>query len=212
MYVQKTELLSIKKGIKYLKNSDPDLIPLLDSFEIKDLVPEKNYFKSLTRSIIYQQLSGSSAKAIFGRFVKLYDGENYPSPSDILSTEHDALRSVGLSRSKSDYLKNIAQSFLEDPLGYEHLDKMSDRDIIRRLTTIKGIGPWTAQMFLIFTLCRKDVLPITDLAMKKGYQKYYKMEDLPTEKEMLKKAEIWRPFSTVVSLYLWHLLEGPFEW
>ena len=212
MFVRKTKPLSIKKAVKYLMKSDPELIPLLDAFKIQDLQPETDYFKSLTRSIVYQQLSGKAAKTISDRFILLYKDKSYPTPVDVINIDHEKLRSVGLSNSKAQYIKNIAHAFLDNPDTYDSLEKMDDQDIIDTLITIKGVGPWTAQMFLMFTLNRPDVFPVTDLGVQKGFQHYYKLSEMPTPGQMLKKSEQWAPYRTVVSLYFWRLLEGPFEW
>ena len=212
MFARKTKPLSIKKAVKYLRQSDPELIPLLDAFKIQDLKPETDYFKSLTRSIVYQQLSGKAAKTISDRFILLYKDKSYPTPVDVINIDHEKLRSVGLSNSKAQYIKNIAHAFLDNPDTYDSLEKMDDQDIIDTLITIKGVGPWTAQMFLMFTLNRPDVFPVTDLGVQKGFQHYYKLSEMPTPGQMLKKSEQWAPYRTVVSLYFWRLLEGPFEW
>jgi DNA-3-methyladenine glycosylase II len=212
MFARKTKPLSIKKAVKYLMKSDPELIPLLDAFKIQDLQPETDYFKSLTRSIVYQQLSGKVAKTILDRFILLYKDKSYPTPVDVINIDHEKLRSVGLSNSKAQYIKNIAHAFLDNPDTYDSLEKMDDQDIIDTLITIKGVGPWTAQMFLMFTLNRPDVFPVTDLGVQKGFKHYYKLSEMPTPGQMLKKSEQWAPYRTVVSLYFWRLLEGPFEW
>jgi len=212
IYVEKTKLVNIDHSIKKLKEIDPDLMRLLNAFKIDDLLPEQNYFKSLTRSIIYQQLTGASAKAIHNRFISIYDKDIYPTPKQVLSTNLDILQSVGLSHFKAKYIKNIATAFIEDPIRYKTLDKKGDEDIINILTEIKGIGLWTAQMFLMFTLNRPDVFPATDLALKKGFQHYFELDDLPKENEMLKRSQKWRPHRTTVSLFFWRILEGPFEW
>ena len=212
MYVKKIDIMNIQYSIKKLKEADPDLIRLMDAFKMEDLKPEKNYFKSLARSIIYQQLSGASAKAIHDRFISIYDPEPYPSPEKVMSTDLDVLRSVGLSFSKAKYIKNIATAFLEDPVRYKTLDDRPDEDIIQLLTEIKGVGPWTAQMFLMFTLNRPDVFPVTDLALQKGFQHYFELDDLPKENQMLEWSQKWIPHRTTVSLFFWRILEGPFEW
>ena len=185
MSARKTKPLSVKKAVKYLRQSDPELIPLLDAFKIQDLQPETDYFKSLTRSIVYQQLSGKAAKTISDRFILLYKDKSYPTPVDVINTNHEKLRSVGLSNSKAQYIKNIAHAFLDNPDTYESLEEMDNQDIIDTLITIKGVGLWTAQMFLMFTLNRSDVFPVTDLGVQKGFQHYYKLSEMPTPGQML---------------------------
>jgi DNA-3-methyladenine glycosylase II len=212
MSVKKPKKLSIQKAVSALKILDPELVTLLDAFKIDDLYPETDYFKSLTRAIIYQQLSGKAAKTISDRFVALYSGKDYPSPNDVLNTEHKILRSVGLSNAKANYIKNISQAFLDGTVDYKNLDNLSDEEIMEQLLTIKGVGPWTAQMFLMFTLNRPDVFPIGDLGVQKGFQQYFKLNKLPTPKEMNQRAKQWKPFRTVVSFYFWKVVDGPFEW
>jgi len=113
---------------------------------------------------------------------------------------------------KVEYIKNIAGEFIYNVKKYNNIDEKNDQEIIDLLSKIKGIGIWTAQMFLMFTLNRPDIFPVTDLGIQKGYQKYYKMAELPQPIEMLTQSEKWSPHRTTVSLYLWRYLEGPFEW
>ena len=212
IYVKKINTMDIEHSIKELSQMDSDLISLLNSFKIDNLLPEKNYFKSLSRSIIYQQLTAKSAKAIHDRFISIYETEEYPSPEEVLSTTLDDLKSVGLSKFKAQYLHNLSNSFLKEPFNYQTLNQESDKDIIDILTQIKGVGLWTAQMFLMFTLNRPDVFPATDLALQKGFQQYFNISQLPKANEMLEISQKWRPHRTTVSLFLWRLIEGPFEW
>ena len=212
MSVNQTRLFNLEYSVRELKKNDPDLIKLFDNIEVNTIEPGNNYFKALTRSIIYQQLSGRAAKAIFSRFKSLYSNNPFPKPEQVLETDIETLRASGLSYNKSYYIKNIAQAFLEEPDAYDNLSKMNDNDIIGLLTKVKGIGLWTAQMFLMFTLNRPDVFPATDLAIQKGYRSYFKLNDLPKPNDMIKRSEMWIPYRTTVSLYLWGVLEGPFEW
>ena len=212
MSAAKPKDYSMKEATLALKILDPELVTLLDSFEIEDWTPETNYFKSLTRTIIYQQLSGKAASTISNRFISLYHGKNYPTPADILNTDHDILRSVGLSNAKVKYIKNIAQAFLDGTVDHQNLGKLSDEEIMEKLIAIKGVGPWTAQMFLMFTLNRPDVFPAGDLGVQKGFQQYFKLKKLPSPKIMEKRAKKWKPYRTVASLYFWKVVDGPFEW
>ena len=212
MSVKKSEGFSIQKGVNALRKLDPELVPLLDSFQIEDLKPETDYYRSLTRSIIYQQLSGKAAKTISDRFIALYRGKDYPSPDDVLKTDHEILCSVGLSNAKAKYIKNISRAFLDGSIDYNNLRNFSNNAFMEKLVAIKGVGPWTAQMFLIFTLNRLDVFPSGDLGVQKGFQQYFKLKELPTSKTMKQKAERWKPFRTVASLYFWKVVDGPFEW
>ena len=212
MYLNETKSFDLEYSVQQLKKVDPALTEMFNQVQVNSLEPEKNYFQSLTRSIIYQQLSGSAAKKIFNRFKKIYPANAFPKPKDVFSTDIEILRSSGLSYNKAQYIKNIAKAFLDEPDTYNDFAKMSDMDIIQTLTKVKGIGLWTAQMFLMFTLNRPDIFPATDLAMQKGYQAFFKLSALPKPSEMIKKSELWIPYRTTVSLYLWAVLEGPFEW
>jgi len=212
MFAKKPEEFSIQKAVNALRELDPELVPLLDAFQIEDLTPETDYYRSLTRAIIYQQLSGKAAKTISDRFIALYHGKDYPSPGDVLKTDHETLRSVGLSNAKAKYIKNISRAFLDGSIDYKNLRNLSNDAIMEKLVAIKGVGPWTAQMFLMFTLNRLDVFPSGDLGVQKGFQQYFKLKALPTPKTMKQKAERWKPFRTVASLYFWKVVDGPFEW
>ena len=212
MSVDQIRSFHLEHSVKQLKELDPNLTKLFDNVEINPLGPEKNYFKALVRSIVYQQLSGSAAKTIFNRFKSIYSNDRFPSPKEILGTDIETLRASGLSYNKSRYISNIAQAFFEAPNTYDNLFKMNDNEIIDLLTKVKGVGLWTAQMFLMFTLNRPDIFPATDLAMQKGYQSYFRLNDIPKPNEMIKRSEMWIPYRTTVSLYFWAVLEGPFEW
>ena len=202
----------MKTAITALKKADADLKRLFDIYEAPELSLGQNYFWSLCRSIIYQQLNGKVAKTIADRFIALYKNEKYPSPKEVLNTDLKVLRDVGLSRAKAGYMHNIARAFVDDVIQFENFSYMSDDEIKNQLIKIKGIGPWTVEMFLIFTLNRPDIFPATDLGIQKGYQRYYKLKKLPETNDMVKKAERWRPYRSVVTLYLWYAVDGPFEW
>ena len=203
---------SMSAAVKALKISDVELTPLLDAFDIPDLKLETNYFHSLVRSIIYQQLSSKAAKVIAQRFNNIFGGTDFPDPKDVIETDHKTLTSVGLSKSKALYIRNVAHAFLDGIIDYKNLGSMSNSEIIEQLTSVKGIGPWTAQMFLMFTLCRSDIFPTTDLGIQKGYQKFYKLPSLPNCTDMEARSKVWAPYRTIVSLYFWRLVEGRFEW
>ena len=203
---------SMATALKALKKSDPELIPLLDAFNIQDLEVKTNYFQALVRSIIYQQLSGKAAQTIAQRFKALFDGTDLPGPHDVVIKDHQTLRSAGLSNSKASYIHNIAHAFLNGTIDHKNLGSMSNSEIVDQLPSVKGVGPWTAQMFLMFTLNRPDIFPTTDLGIQKGYQKFYKLSDLPKSIDMEVRSQPWKPYRTAVSLYFWRLVEGPFIW
>ena len=212
MFVAERNGFSMDQAIKMLKKSDPDLIPLLDSFVIPDIEVEKNYFQALVRSIIYQQLSGKAANVIFQRFKHLFNNSSLLSPEEVINKDHQSLLSAGLSNSKASYIHNIARAFLDGTIDNRNLGSFNDSQIIEHLTSVKGIGTWTAQMFLIFTLGRSDIFPITDLGIQKGYKIFFQLSDFAKPVEMKRKSQPWKPYRTAVSLYLWRLVEGPFTW
>ena len=203
---------NMKSAIRTLVENDPGLKPLFDTYETPVLSIGQNYFWSLCRSIIYQQLSGKAAKSIADRFIGLYKNNEYPNPQEVLNTDVKALRSIGLSGAKAGYIHNIARAFVDDVIQFDHFSYISDSDIKDQLIKIKGIGPWTVEMFLLFTLNRPDIFPATDLGIQKGYQRYYRLETLPKPYDMIEKAKQWRPYRSVVTLYLWYAVEGQFEW
>ena len=160
-------------------------------------------FEALLRSIIYQQLSGKAAGTIHGRFVELFDGAG-PAPEALLTLSEDQLRGCGLSRNKTAAVRDLAEKTLAEVVpGREALLTLPDAEVVERLTEVRGIGPWTVEMLLMFNLGRPDVLPVTDLCIQKGYQLVYGTEALPTPKELGTFGERWRPWRTVASWYMW---------
>ncbi len=164
-------------------------------------------FQSLAEAIIYQQLSGKAAGTILARFVALYKGKKFPTPEDVLKTKTLKLRSVGLSGQKAGYLKDLAAKFKDGTIDPKKFARMSDAEIIEHVTAVKGIGEWTAHMFLMFTLARPDVLPTGDLGIQKAFQKLFKLRAKPSPERMAKLAEPWLGHRTVASMYLWRMLD-----
>lgn len=199
-------------GIKKLSSNDIRLKTFLQKFRVPVLPIEKNYFWSLCRSVIYQQISGKAAKKISDRYLSLFDQDVKMTPADVLDIEIEKINNVGISRKKSSYIKNIADAFSNKIINEKNISELDDQEIIKQLTSIKGVGRWTAEMFLIFTLRRTDVFPVTDLGVQKGFQIFYSLDELPTIEMMNQKSESWRPYRTIMSLYLWYAVEGPFEW
>ena len=168
----------------------------------------KNPYHSLVRTIIYQQLSGKAAGTIRQRFLELYRDVRHPKPEDVLGTADATLRSVGLSRQKVAYIKDLSEKFLEGHITSRTLRKMTDEEVRAHLTQIKGIGDWTVDMFLMFTLARPDVLPTGDLGIQKGFQRIFGLTSLPTPTQMQTLARPWEPYRTVASWYLWRVVDG----
>jgi methylated-DNA-[protein]-cysteine S-methyltransferase len=166
-------------------------------------------FEALAESIVYQQLTGRAAATILGRTVALFRPRRFPRPADLLAASDEMLRGAGLSRGKVAALRDLAAKTEEGLVpGLAALRRMSDDEIVERLTQVRGIGPWTAQMLLIFRLGRPDVLPVTDYGVRKGFSRVFGKRKLPTPKALLKYGDRWRPYRTVASWYLWRAVDG----
>jgi len=163
-------------------------------------------FESLVRSIVYQQLSGKVAKVIYGRLSAAVKGT--VTPETILKLRPSRMRSLGLSAAKTAYIRDLARHTRDGKVVFEQLPDLADDAVIECLTQVKGIGPWTAQMFLMFALRRNDVLPTGDLGIRSAMRKAYNLEDLPSPAEMERLAQAWRPYCSVASWYLWRSLDG----
>ena len=164
-------------------------------------------FQSLAEAIVYQQLSGKAAATILKRFVALFPKKKFPSPEDVLKIKVEKLRGAGLSGQKAAYLKDLAAKFKDGTINPKLFPTMSDAEIVEHVVAVKGIGEWTAQMFLMFTLARPDVLPTGDLGVQKGFQKLFGLKKKPSPKQMQKLAESWAGHRTVACMYLWRLLD-----
>jgi len=192
--------------VRYLSKVDPQLRILIITIGKYSIKIRASAFQSLVESIIYQQLTGSAANVIYGRFIKYYNNV-MPTPMEIISTSDIELKyKVGLSSKKVQYLKDLSTRVVEQKLDLDLLSAMSDEEVINQLIQVKGIGRWTAEMFLIFCLGRPDVLPVTDLGIRKAMQKVYSIPELPKPAEMLTIAQPWRPHRTVATWYLWKSL------
>ncbi|MBH50189.1 MAG: DNA-3-methyladenine glycosylase [Candidatus Marinimicrobia bacterium] len=204
--------INIEDALRHLEGADRRFSKLIKKYGEPDFAPQSNYFKSLVRSIIYQQLSGKSAFAIYSRFLKLFPVNDFPSPSKLLQISKQTYRSIGLSKQKSIYIKEIAKAFESKTVQPDKFKEMTNGQIRSELIKIKGIGPWTIDMFLMFTLNRLDILPTGDLGIQKGYMVFYDIDFLPDKDYMIKSAEIWRPFRTFACWYLWKLVDDDFQW
>lgn len=198
-------LYAMRKAINHLKKCDPVLCAIIDRvgpYRIEYSPPE---FHSLAEAIIYQQLNGKAAVTIFNRFVALA-GEPL-TPEGILKLTDEQLRSVGLSKQKSAYLKDLAAKTASGALDFSRLMEMPDDEVIEHLTQVKGIGVWTAHMFLMFSLKRPDVLPTGDYGVQAAMKKHYRKRKLPKPKDMEKIAKAWAPYRSVACWYLWRSLD-----
>lgn len=169
---------------------------------------EGDAFQSLAEAIIYQQLSDKAAGTILNRFIALFPGKKFPAPQDVLKIQVEKLRSAGLSGQKASYLKDLALKFTDGTIVPKKFPSMTDAEIIKHVTAVKGIGEWTAHMFLMFTLGRPDVLPTGDLGIQKAFQKIFNLRTKSSPEKMLKLAEIWSGHRTVASFYLWRFLDS----
>jgi DNA-3-methyladenine glycosylase II len=196
----------MKQAINHLRTSDPVLSAIIQQvgdYGIQFCRPD---FETLVKSIVNQQLSGRVASVIFGRLSAAVKGT--VTPEAILKLRPSRMRSLGLSAQKTAYIRDLARHTRAGSVVFEDLAALPDDEVIGRLTQIKGIGVWTAHMFLIFALQRTDVLPTGDLGIRNAIRKAYNLESLPTPEEMEQMALRWRPYCSVASWYLWRSLEG----
>jgi DNA-3-methyladenine glycosylase II len=192
--------------VKYLSKADPQLAGVIKTVGKYSIKIRTNAFLSLVESIIYQQLAGSAANIIYTRFINHYNNV-LPKPMQIISTSDIELKSkIGLSSNKVQYLKDLSTKVEQGKINLELLSTMSDEEVIAELTLVKGRGRWTAEMFLIFCLGRPDILPVTDLGIRKAVHKLYSLPELPKPAELLAISQPWRPHRTVASWYLWKSL------
>lgn len=192
--------------VKYLSKVDPQLAEVIKVVGKYSIKMRDNAFQSLLESIIYQQLAGSAANVIYRRFIKYFDNVT-PTPKQIISSSETELKSkIGLSSKKIEYLKDLSTKVVEGKLRLDQLSTLSDEEVISQLIEVKGIGTWTAEMFLIFCLGRPDVLPVTDLGVRKAMCKIYSLSELPKPAEMLAISQPWKPYRSVATWYLWKSL------
>jgi len=176
---------------------------VIDAVGPIEIALRRERFQALSRAIIFQQLAGSAARAIYARFVALYPGRRFPSPRQVLDASLEDLRRVGLSRQKSLYLKDLAAHVDNGTLNFHRFHRMDDEEIIVDLTRVHGVGRWTAEMFLMFNLGRPDVLPVDDLGVRNAARRLYRMRKMPDAKRLRALAERWRPYRSAASWYLW---------
>lgn len=194
-----------KKAMQHFKKVDSDFYKQIKRLKVDALKPKKNMTPDvyLVRSIISQQISTKAAASILKKFLSLFPEEKM-SHAHLASLTDEELRGAGLSRGKTIYIRDLSQKFLNGELpDHNSIKKMSDEEIIESFVKVKGIGVWTVQMLLIFFMRRKDVFPIGDLGVQKGYQIIFNKRKLPNKKEMEKRGKKWAPYRSVAALYLW---------
>ena len=199
-----------EEAIRHLSRSDKTLGRLIRQVGPCGWKPKRarSPFESLVQSVAYQQLNGAAAKTILGRVIALYPDKRFPAPQDLLATPDEQLRGAGLSRAKVAAIKDIAAKTLDGTVPASKVIARMDNDtILSQLTTIRGVGPWTVEMLLIFKLGREDVLPVTDFGVRKGFALAYQRKELPTPDELREHGERWRPYRSYAAWYLWRALD-----
>jgi DNA-3-methyladenine glycosylase II len=195
----------MQRALNHLKKSDPVLRGIIERVGAFRMEFGEPVFHSLAEAIVYQQLNGKAAVTIFKRFATL-TGEPV-TPEGIAKLTAEQMRSAGLSKQKSSYLRDMAERAVRGDLDFTRLPEMSDEEVIKHLTQVKGVGVWTAHMFLMFTLKRQNVLPTGDLGIQIAIKKHYNKRKLPKPAQMEKIAKPWEPYRSVACWYLWRSLD-----
>lgn len=198
----------MRKAIRHLRSSDPVLAALIQRVGPYALQSREPSFETLVRSIVNQQISGKVASVLLERLTSALPGREM-TPSTVLKLTPEQMRGFGLSSAKTAYIRDLAERTQSGEVVFEDIHNSSDEEVIEHLTRVKGIGVWTAHMFLIFALQRPDVLPIGDLGVRTAIRKAYDLETLPTPKEVAEIAIPWHPFCSIATWYLWRSLDGP---
>lgn len=200
--------MSARKAVAHLKKVDPVIGAIIARVRKHPPPPtdDLSHFEALARSIVYQQLSGKAAFTIHSRFAALFP-ESRPRPDLLLDLADETLRSVGLSRQKTASLRDLAEKVQSGALPLDHVETLSDEDLITHLVQVRGIGRWTAQMFLMFRLGRPDVLPELDLGIQNAVRKAYRLRKQPTPQRVREIGRRWSPYSSYACWYLWRSLE-----
>lgn len=197
----------MRKAIVHLKKSDPVMRAIIERVGAYKIQHREPSFETLVRSIVYQQLSGKVASVILARLAAMLP-EGKITPDAILKLRPARMRKAGLSKQKIAYIRDLARKTNQGHLKFEALPDLPDHDVIEHLTQVKGIGVWTAHMFLIFALRRPDVLATGDLGVRTAIRKAYELEELPAPKQIEELAAAWRPYSSVAMWYLWRSLDS----
>jgi DNA-3-methyladenine glycosylase II len=200
---------TLQSAADHLSKNDTRLAPIIERFGLCTLEPHDNYYHELVDSIISQQLSVKAAATIVNRFIALF-GDKFPTPEQILERDIEALRAVGMSRPKASYVLDLARHIIDGKLQLEKLPDLPNEDVIRELVAVKGIGEWTAHMFLIFSLGRLDILATGDLGVRSAIKRLYGLDAVPKPDEMHAIAGRfnWHPYESVACWYLWKSLDN----
>jgi DNA-3-methyladenine glycosylase II len=198
----------MRKAIIHLKKADPVMRAIIERVGAYRIEHREPSFETLVRSIVYQQLSGRVASVILGRLIAMLPDAKV-TPQAILKLRPARMRKAGLSKQKTAYIRDLARKTLKGHVKFETLSELADHEVIEHLTQVKGIGVWTAHMFLIFALRRPDILATGDLGVRAAIRKAYQLEELPHPQQVEDMAVAWRPYASVAVWYLWRSLEGP---
>lgn len=198
----------LELGIEHIAKNDMRLAELIRTYPQPTFRPHTDYYRELVESIISQQLSVKAAATIYRRFVDSFG--HIPEPDEILTRDDTELRAVGLSGQKTRYIKDLAAKVLAGEVQFDHLDQLSNEEIVAELTAVKGVGEWTVHMFLMFCMGRFNVLPVGDLGIKNAVQRLYSLEATPVPDDIREIAAKngWKPYESVASWYLWKSLEN----
>ncbi len=196
-----------KDIVTHFAKADPAMYSLIQKVSLDPLVPSNDFFRSLCREIIGQQLAGNAAHAIFTRFIKLFP-KGRITAKKLLTLPDDAIRSAGLSWAKVRSLKDLANNVVKKHIQLQSLVTLSNEDVIKELVKVKGIGPWTAEMFLMFSLAREDVFSLGDLGLQNAIQKLYNLKRKPTQKQLISLSRKWSPYRTYACLLLWESIDA----
>jgi DNA-3-methyladenine glycosylase II len=200
--------------MRHIQNHDPVLGSIVRKIGPVDFEIDDGHYEALVGAIIYQQLAGAAARAILDRFKKIYGGK-IPDPRQYLSTDEKKLRASGLSPQKISYIHDLCERIVKGSFDLQGLGHLSDEEAVERLDEIRGVGRWTAEMFLLFVLGRNDVLPVDDLGVQKAVKRIYHLRKLPSKKKFEQLAKNWHPYCSIATLYLWRsgeTNEKPAKW
>jgi DNA-3-methyladenine glycosylase II len=198
----------VEEGARELARRDPIMKRMLKEWgppTMRRARPTRDYFADLARTITYQQLAGRAATAIHGRFAALFDDR--PTPEAVLALPIETLRGVGLSGSKAASIRDLAEKVVSGAVELDRMNRLPDSEVIRELTLVRGIGEWTAHMFLMFELGRLDVWPVLDFGVRNGYAHLYGLDPIPTAKQLEPLGESFRPYRSLAAWYCWRAVE-----
>ncbi|MDQ3934320.1 MAG: DNA-3-methyladenine glycosylase [Actinomycetota bacterium] len=204
--------IDVQAGARHLRRRDPVMRELIKRLGPLDLEARRrgrptDAYGALLRSIVGQQLSTKAARSIYERLTGQFGGRT-PTPQELIDADPETIRSAGLSRPKVAYMRSLAEHVLDGSLELDRLDELPDEEIAAELTAVKGLGEWTAHMFLIFHLQRPDVLPVGDLGVRNAVRQIYALDELPKPAELVELGEPWRPHRSLAALYLWRSLDN----